>query len=190
MKHVSTPIFYGLFKNIVFRSVALVTKKLWAILDFVCTQTGLFTALYPTLCIKKNSLNFFSLKVTKYVGDSVKNVTARTKKIERRGASTPACLGLNVPIIYFKCSSMPDDDLGCSCSKNAVFLPKGLLFKLVEKTGRGYAHISPPPTSFHCYIYLADEIFLHQIWRTGRLSGTGNFQNLNIDRVNHKERDC
>ena len=24
----------GLFKNIVFRSVALVTKKLWAILDF------------------------------------------------------------------------------------------------------------------------------------------------------------
>ena len=29
-----TCIFQGLFKNIVFRSVALVTKKLWAILDF------------------------------------------------------------------------------------------------------------------------------------------------------------
>ena len=32
--HVSTLIFQGLFKNIVFRSVALVIKKLWAILDF------------------------------------------------------------------------------------------------------------------------------------------------------------
>ena len=32
--HVSTFIFQGLFKNIVFRSGALVIKKLWAILDF------------------------------------------------------------------------------------------------------------------------------------------------------------
>ena len=32
--HVSTFIFQGIFKNIVFRSVALVIKKLWAILDF------------------------------------------------------------------------------------------------------------------------------------------------------------
>ena len=32
--HVSTCIFQGLFKNIVFRSEALVTKKLWDILDF------------------------------------------------------------------------------------------------------------------------------------------------------------
>ena len=41
------------FKNIVCRSVALVKKKkLWAILDFF-TQTGLFSILYPTLCIKK-----------------------------------------------------------------------------------------------------------------------------------------
>ena len=39
--HVSTCIFQGLFKNIAFRSVALVTKKLWAILDFF-SQTGLF----------------------------------------------------------------------------------------------------------------------------------------------------
>ena len=35
MTHVSTSIFQGLFKNIVFRSVALVIKKLWAILDFL-----------------------------------------------------------------------------------------------------------------------------------------------------------
>ena len=33
--------FQGLFKNMVFRSVALVTKKLWAISDFF-SQTGLF----------------------------------------------------------------------------------------------------------------------------------------------------
>ena len=44
-----TFIFQGLFKKIVFRSVALITKKL----DFV-SQTGLFSALYPTLGKKKN----------------------------------------------------------------------------------------------------------------------------------------
>ena len=32
--HVSIFIFQGLFKNIVFRYAAIVTKKLWAILDF------------------------------------------------------------------------------------------------------------------------------------------------------------
>ena len=35
--HVSTPIFQGLFKNIVVRSVALVIKKLWAISIFFYT---------------------------------------------------------------------------------------------------------------------------------------------------------
>jgi len=34
----STYIFQGLFKNIVFITVALVTKKLWAILDFFFTD--------------------------------------------------------------------------------------------------------------------------------------------------------
>ena len=34
LTHGSACIFQGLFKNIVFSSVALVTKKLWAILDF------------------------------------------------------------------------------------------------------------------------------------------------------------
>ena len=34
----STNIFQGLFKNIVFITVALVTKKLWAILDFFFTD--------------------------------------------------------------------------------------------------------------------------------------------------------
>ena len=40
--HVSTPIFQGLFKNIVLRSVALVPKKLWAILDFFFTDWTFF----------------------------------------------------------------------------------------------------------------------------------------------------
>ena len=46
--------FKGFFRNIVLRSVAFVTKKLWAILDFF-TQIALFTALYPTVnFFKKN----------------------------------------------------------------------------------------------------------------------------------------
>ena len=48
-----TSIFQGVFKNIVFRSVAVVIKKLGAILDFFFTQTRLFTPLYPTLCKKR-----------------------------------------------------------------------------------------------------------------------------------------
>jgi len=43
-----TWIFQCLFKNKDFRNVALVTKKVWAILD-IFSQTGLFFALYPTL---------------------------------------------------------------------------------------------------------------------------------------------
>ena len=78
MTHVSTSIFQGLFKNIVFRSVALVIKK--AILDFL-THSRLFTALYPTLCVKKNvqknPSNYYLWKVKKFHGDSVKNVSAR-----------------------------------------------------------------------------------------------------------------
>ena len=64
--HVSTSIFQGLFKNIVFRSVALVT-----------------------ICLAKNPLNYYSLKVTKIYGDSVKNESARTKKLQGGGRQTP-----------------------------------------------------------------------------------------------------
>ena len=42
--HVSTLIFQGLLKNIVFRFVALFLKNICAILDFF-TQTGLLTIL-------------------------------------------------------------------------------------------------------------------------------------------------
>ena len=58
--HVSTSIFQGLFNNIVFRSVALVTKKVMGNVRFlVFTRTRLSTALHPTLCIKKNYKNSF-----------------------------------------------------------------------------------------------------------------------------------
>ena len=51
-----------------YRSVALVIKKLWANLDFF-THSGLFTALYPTLCIKKitkNPLNYNLWKIKNF----------------------------------------------------------------------------------------------------------------------------
>ena len=72
MTHVSTFIFQGLYKNIVFRSVALVTKKLWAILDFFFHRPNFFPpCILPYLLKKKknftkNPLNYFSLKVTNF----------------------------------------------------------------------------------------------------------------------------
>ena len=94
MTHVSTCIFQGLFKNIVFRSVALVTKKLWAILDFFFTDRTFFPPctlpykLKKNIFLTKNPLNYYSLKVTKFHGDSVKNESARTKNY-RGGAKRP-----------------------------------------------------------------------------------------------------
>ena len=61
MTHVSTLIFHGLFKNIVFRAVALVTKQLWSILDFFFTDRTFY-------------------------GYSLKNESARAKKLEGGGA--------------------------------------------------------------------------------------------------------
>ena len=82
--------FSGLFKNIVFRSVALVTKKLWTILDFF-HRPDFFSVLwlYPTLSIKKIFVNkiyfkLFSLKVTKFYGDIIKNESTRTKTYRYR----------------------------------------------------------------------------------------------------------
>ena len=81
MTHVSTPIFQGLFKNIVFRSVALVIKKLWVILD-------LFLHTPNFLQPPKKPLNYYLLKVNKFHGDSVINESARTKQLEG-GAPQP-----------------------------------------------------------------------------------------------------
>ena len=63
---------------------------------FFKTQTGLFTALYPTICIKKykNPLNFYLLQVKKFYGDSVKNKSASAKKLEGWLHRPPPCLGL------------------------------------------------------------------------------------------------
>ena len=50
------------------------------------TQTGLCTALFPTLCIttkqkiSKNPLNFYLIKVKQFHGDSVRNESARVKE--------------------------------------------------------------------------------------------------------------
>ena len=61
--------FQWLFKNIVFRSVALVRKKVIGYFRFF-SQTGLF------------------FHCTKFHGDGVKNKSARTKNYER-GAKQP-----------------------------------------------------------------------------------------------------
>ena len=88
MTRISSCIFKGLFKNIVFRSVALVTKKVMGYFRFFFTDRTLFSALSPTLQIKKKnvnkkSFNYYSLKVTKFHGDIVKNESGRTKKTTR-----------------------------------------------------------------------------------------------------------
>ena len=69
--------FQGIFKNIILRSVALVTKKVMEYFIFF-SQTGLSFHPVPTLII----YFYYSLKVTKFYGDSVKNKSAREKKLQ------------------------------------------------------------------------------------------------------------
>lgn len=73
--------FFMGFEQLVFRSIALITKMLCTMLDFFKTLTKLFTVLYSTLCIKKkclkNSWNYLSLKVKKCHDDNVKFESAR-----------------------------------------------------------------------------------------------------------------
>jgi len=80
--------FKGFFKNIVFRTVALVTKKLWAILDYF-PQTRHFPRPVPNTINKKNPLNYYSFKVKYFLGDSVKNESATTKNYRGGGRQTP-----------------------------------------------------------------------------------------------------
>ena len=68
LKQVSTFIFQGLFKDIVFRSVALVMGYFWFF-----HRPDFFSAPTVPYKSKKNPLNYFSLKVTKFHGDSFKN---------------------------------------------------------------------------------------------------------------------
>ena len=56
---------------------------------------GLFTALYPTLCIEKKflyktSFKFLFIRVTKIHSESVKNESSRTKKIQGGGVEHPS----------------------------------------------------------------------------------------------------
>ena len=53
--------------------------------------------LKKNIFLTKNPLNYYSLKVTKFHGDSVKNESAKTKKNYGGGGAKrppPACLGL------------------------------------------------------------------------------------------------
>ena len=57
---------------------------------FFFTNSRLFTALYPTLCVKKKNLqkyplNYYLWKVKTFHGDSVKNKSARAKTLEGGG---------------------------------------------------------------------------------------------------------
>ena len=54
--HVSTSIFQGLFRKIFSRSVALVTNKLWAIIDFF-SKTGLFAPCTQPYALKKTNFS-------------------------------------------------------------------------------------------------------------------------------------
>ena len=72
MTHISTCIFQGLFKNLVYRSVDLATKKIWAMFPM--------GPLNLKKIVSKNPSNYYLLKVGKFHGDSVKNKSARTKK--------------------------------------------------------------------------------------------------------------
>ena len=85
--HASISIFQGLFRNIGFRYEALVVKKLCGILDFFPRSTQP-CALNKTKKFTKNSLNFFSLIVTKFHDERVKTESAKTDKTTR-GRQTP-----------------------------------------------------------------------------------------------------
>jgi len=90
--HVSACIFQGLFKTIVFRSVALVSKKLWAILDFFSHTTDFLLLCVCTLPYKIKIETFFNKKCIKLLFIKSQKISrwfcqkwmsARTKTIGR-----------------------------------------------------------------------------------------------------------
>ena len=85
--------FTGLFKTIVFRSLASATKTLLAILDFFHRPDFFHPVPYPVNQKKYfflTNLNYYLLKFTKFHGDSVKNKSARTKKPQVWGGAPNA----------------------------------------------------------------------------------------------------
>ena len=104
MTHVSTPIFRGLFKNIVFRSVALFIKKLWAILNFFNT---LQTFHHPVPYLMRKKKNYKKiLQITIYEKSTnftviVSQMRVLGKKTTDGGAKPPpppAFIGLKLEI--------------------------------------------------------------------------------------------
>ena len=109
MTHVSTPIFQGLFKNIVFRSVALVIKKLWAIF-FYTLQTIYRPVPYP-LRKKKNYKKILQITIyekSKYFTVIVSQMRVLGQKNYRGGAKRPP------PSLYRVNIFFSFSNLGCS----------------------------------------------------------------------------
>ena len=80
--HVSISIFQMLFRNIGFRYVALVVKKLCAILDYFSRYTQPCALNKTKKFTTKKSLNFFSLTVTKFHDERVKTESVGQNKLQ------------------------------------------------------------------------------------------------------------
>jgi len=84
-------------------AVALVTKKLWAILDFFFTDRTFFPACTQPYKLKKifyyeTSFKLLLIKSHKSHGDSVNIESARTKKTTGGWPPPPACLELRITL--------------------------------------------------------------------------------------------
>ena len=93
--HVSNSIFIGLFKNVVFKSVALVTKKVVVYFRFCFHRPDYFFALtYPKnfkiYFFNKTSIKLLFIKSLKFPRISVKNESAREKKLKGGAPNTPS----------------------------------------------------------------------------------------------------
>ena len=94
--------FLHYFLNIKLLDFWLQSQNVMGYFIFNFTQIELFTALYPTLSIKKmftkNPLHFYSLKATQFYSDSVK------KNYYQGGGAPPpsACLKIKLPKVVYK----------------------------------------------------------------------------------------
>jgi len=99
--------FKGLFKNIVFRSVTIVTKMLWAILDFFFADRTFFPPCTLPYKLKKkyfstkNYLNYYSLS-HKILRDSVKNWSVSTKNSKGWAPNAPPPISLGLIPNWFQ----------------------------------------------------------------------------------------
>ena len=94
------PFFKGFFKNVVFSSVALVIKKLWAILDFFFTHRTFYLPVsYPmhNKNFYKKSFKFLFIKSQKKFTMIMSKMRVlgqkKTRGDGRQMPPPPACLG-------------------------------------------------------------------------------------------------